>query len=149
MPQTVAALKALGVTLGPAQAVPFRGIRFIGEGRVAEGAFPQGYGVGVRRTTLHQALVDESGGSGRAMPLGNAREEHRPGRGLRWIQAKFDAAGSSARTGKTLWCASGPDWIEGARRKRASDSGSISASRRGQTLWKFIGAVIARLLSLR
>ena len=30
MPQTVAELKALGVTLGPSQAVPFRGIRFIG-----------------------------------------------------------------------------------------------------------------------
>ena len=29
MPQTVAELKALGVTLGPSQAVPFRGIRFI------------------------------------------------------------------------------------------------------------------------
>ena len=32
MPQTVAALKDLGVTLGPSQAIPFRGIRFIGEG---------------------------------------------------------------------------------------------------------------------
>ena len=29
------------MTLGPSQAVPFRGIRFIGEGRVAEGAFPR------------------------------------------------------------------------------------------------------------
>lgn len=41
MPQTVAELKGLGVTLGPSQAIPFRGIRFIGEGRVAEGAFPR------------------------------------------------------------------------------------------------------------
>jgi len=60
MPQTVAALKALGVTLGPAQAVPFRGIRFMGEGRVAEGAFPDGHGLGIRRTTLHQALVEKA-----------------------------------------------------------------------------------------
>jgi flavin-dependent dehydrogenase len=57
MPQTVTALKDLGVTLGPAQAVPFRGIRFIGEGCVATGDFPQSYGLGIRRTTLHQALV--------------------------------------------------------------------------------------------
>ena len=60
MPQTVAELQGLGVTLGPSQVIPFRGIRFIGEGRVAEGAFPQGYGLGIRRTTLHQALVERA-----------------------------------------------------------------------------------------
>src|SRR5208283_1201048 len=64
MPQTVAELKTLGVTLGPAQAVPFRGIRFLGEGRVAEGAFPQAYGLGIRRTTLHQALVERAAEAG-------------------------------------------------------------------------------------
>lgn len=50
MPHAVTALKALGVTLGPLQAVPFRGIRFIGEGRLAEGAFLSGCGLGIRRT---------------------------------------------------------------------------------------------------
>jgi flavin-dependent dehydrogenase len=61
MPQTVTALKDLGVTLGPAQAVPFRGIRFIDERGVATGDFPQSYGLGIRRTTLHQALVERAG----------------------------------------------------------------------------------------
>jgi flavin-dependent dehydrogenase len=60
MPQTVAALREFGVTLGPAQAVPFRGIRFISEGRLAEGAFLQAYGLGIRRTTLHTALVERA-----------------------------------------------------------------------------------------
>jgi len=60
MPQTVTALKDLGVTLGPAQAVPFRGIRFIGEGRVATGDFPHNFGLGIRRTTLHEALVQRA-----------------------------------------------------------------------------------------
>jgi menaquinone-9 beta-reductase len=64
MPQAVAALKGLGVKLGPAQAVPFRGIRFVGEGRTAEGTFPEGYGLGVRRTTLHQALVERAADAG-------------------------------------------------------------------------------------
>ncbi|MGO8790730.1 MAG: NAD(P)/FAD-dependent oxidoreductase [Terriglobia bacterium] len=64
MPQTVTELKALGVTLGPSQAVPFRGIRFIGEGRVAEGAFVQGYGLGIRRTVLHQVLVERAAEAG-------------------------------------------------------------------------------------
>ena len=60
MPQTVAALKDFGVTLGPSQAIPFRGIRFIGEGNVATGEFPTSYGMGIRRTTLHQALVQRA-----------------------------------------------------------------------------------------
>ena len=42
MPQTVAELQGLGVTLGPSQAIPFRRVRFIGDGRVAEGTFAQG-----------------------------------------------------------------------------------------------------------
>ena len=60
MPNTVARLKALGVALGPAQAVPFRGIRFIGEGAAANGAFSRDYGLGIRRTTLHQALAQRA-----------------------------------------------------------------------------------------
>jgi flavin-dependent dehydrogenase len=64
MPQTVAALKDFGVRLGPAQGVPFRGIRFIAERRAAEGAFLQGYGWGIRRTTLHQALAERAAEAG-------------------------------------------------------------------------------------
>jgi flavin-dependent dehydrogenase len=64
MPHTVATLKALGVALGPSQAIPFHGIRFLSEGRVAEGAFPEGYGLGIRRTTLHQALVERAAEAG-------------------------------------------------------------------------------------
>ena len=64
MPQTVAELRNLGVRLGPAQAAPFRGIRFMGGGKSAEGAFPEGYGLGIRRTTLHQALVDRAAETG-------------------------------------------------------------------------------------
>jgi menaquinone-9 beta-reductase len=57
MPRSVAALKGLGVMEGPAQAAPFHGIRFVGEGRSATGAFPEGCGLGVRRKTLHEAMV--------------------------------------------------------------------------------------------
>jgi flavin-dependent dehydrogenase len=64
MPNTVATLKSLGVALGPTQAVPFRGIRFLSEGRVAEGAFTHGYGLGIRRTILHQALVERAAEAG-------------------------------------------------------------------------------------
>ncbi len=60
MPRSVAALKGLGVMLGPAQSAPFHGIRFVGEGRSATGAFLEGYGLGIRRTSLHQALVNRA-----------------------------------------------------------------------------------------
>jgi len=64
MPEGVAALLRLGVRLEPGQAMPFRGIRFLGDGVSAEGTFPSGDGLGIRRTTLHRAL------SGRAEDLG-------------------------------------------------------------------------------
>jgi len=60
MPNTVALLKELGVNLCPGDAIPFRGIRFINEGVAAEGAFTESYGLGVRRTILHQALVERA-----------------------------------------------------------------------------------------
>ena len=85
MPQTVAELKGLGVTLGPAQTVPFRGIRFIGEGRRAEGAFPQGYGLGIRRTILHQALVERAAEAG-VQSLWETRVK-RIGRGEVWLNS--------------------------------------------------------------
>ena len=68
MPGAVDALHRLGVT--PKMTHPFRGIRYIDKGRVAEGCFPSGVGAGVRRTVLHDALRD------RAAELG-VRWEHR------------------------------------------------------------------------
>jgi flavin-dependent dehydrogenase len=64
LPGTVASLRALGVTLSAEHAVPFRGIRFVGEGQVAQGNFPRSHGLGVRRTVLHQALVERAVSSG-------------------------------------------------------------------------------------
>lgn len=64
MPNSVAALKDLGVTLDSGQTMPFRGIRFIEAGTTVEGAFPQGLGVGIRRTTLHGVLVERAAAAG-------------------------------------------------------------------------------------
>jgi flavin-dependent dehydrogenase len=85
MPQTVSALKGFGVTLGPAQAVPFRGIRFIGEGGEATGAFAQNFGLGIRRTTLHQALVERAANVG-VQTLWGARVKS-VGRGEVWLDS--------------------------------------------------------------
>jgi flavin-dependent dehydrogenase len=58
LPDGVAALEELGADLGPADAVPFRGIRFVESPLSAEARFPSGNAVGIRRTALHRVLVE-------------------------------------------------------------------------------------------
>ena len=54
----LAALARLGVTLKAQHYFPFQGIRFIGDGSSVDASFPSGTGAGIRRTYLHQALID-------------------------------------------------------------------------------------------
>src|SRR4029077_15079296 len=62
MPDTLAALKTLGIDLSRHEATPFRGIRF----REAESAnsvqaeFGHGFGLGIRRTVLHGKLRERA-----------------------------------------------------------------------------------------
>jgi menaquinone-9 beta-reductase len=60
MPDSLDALRRLGVAIDPEESFPFRGIRFIGEGGVVASDFPGERGVAVRRVRLHQALIDRS-----------------------------------------------------------------------------------------
>jgi menaquinone-9 beta-reductase len=62
MPGGLIALGRLGVLCKPA--VPFRGIRFIEAGRSAEGLFRDNNGLGIRRTVLHQRLIDRAAETG-------------------------------------------------------------------------------------
>ena len=61
MPAGVAALERLGVRLAGAAGFPFRGIRFRSGGTAVEGGFRDGCGVAIRRTLLHQILIDRAG----------------------------------------------------------------------------------------
>jgi flavin-dependent dehydrogenase len=59
MPDAVAALQSIGVKFSAAEAMPFRGIRFL-DGRTGlstEALFPHEVGLAVRRTTLHATLA--------------------------------------------------------------------------------------------
>jgi len=58
MPDGVAAARALGISLAAAGAHPFRGIRFCDEDLAVEAPFPRGVGFGIRRTALHESMVD-------------------------------------------------------------------------------------------
>jgi flavin-dependent dehydrogenase len=60
MPDGVELLLAMGVDLAQVEAKPFRGIRYIDGELTAEGTFPGHPGFGIRRTVLHQALVERA-----------------------------------------------------------------------------------------
>jgi len=60
MPDGIAALERLGVTLPATETHRFRGIRFLSSGVSAEAVFPRGFAVGVRRTNLHRVLVEHA-----------------------------------------------------------------------------------------
>ena len=70
MPDGIAALRELGVTIPASQRFPFQGIRFV-EGNLApQSDFPNEKGWGIRRTTLHTALVERAAALGVEMHWG-------------------------------------------------------------------------------
>ena len=70
MPDGLAALTRLGITLNPQHFFPFRGIRFVGSGASVDANFPNGTGAGIRRTYLHQALIERAEEAGATLLWG-------------------------------------------------------------------------------
>ena len=60
MPDSLEALGVLGISLDAVETGVFRGIRFVGGSGATEARFPQGTGRGIRRTLLHQILIDRA-----------------------------------------------------------------------------------------
>jgi flavin-dependent dehydrogenase len=73
MPDTLAAMKTLGITAGDSDAVPFRGIRFHDADSLAcvEAEFGKGFGLGLRRTALHTKLAERAAELGVALLWGS------------------------------------------------------------------------------
>ncbi len=95
LPDGVAAAGALGIDLRDVESHPIRGIRFHGEGVSVAADFPGEPGRGVRRTTLHRALLREAERCGVELRWGSSVST------LSQIQAKWlvgaDGIGSSVR----------------------------------------------------
>ena len=91
MPNGVAALRELGVTLPAHESMPFRGIRFIGSDLFVDAVFRQEAGRGVRRTTLHRLLVE------RAEALGVTLAWSTPVRGLTPVGVALDGGQVACR----------------------------------------------------
>jgi flavin-dependent dehydrogenase len=64
MPDGLASLAKLGVTLPLDAGAQFQGIRFWGPWTAVEADFPQGCGLGIRRTRLHEILVNKAAEAG-------------------------------------------------------------------------------------
>jgi flavin-dependent dehydrogenase len=60
MPDTLAVLRDLGVSVNPAEGFAFRGIRFLGEATQVHASFPAGQGIGLRRPVLHQRMIEQA-----------------------------------------------------------------------------------------
>jgi flavin-dependent dehydrogenase len=64
LPKGVAALRNLGVDPERASPTPFAGIRFSDDRSSASARFPHGTAFGIRRTILHELLVDHAAAAG-------------------------------------------------------------------------------------
>ena len=60
LPGTIAALRELGVAICPGDGQDFRGVRFVDGATSAEASFLGATGFGVRRTVLHQKMVERA-----------------------------------------------------------------------------------------
>lgn len=104
MPDGVEALSRLGISIEPGRSLPFRGIRFIQEDASVEACFPGGHGLGIRRTTLHEILIDHALQAGVSLSWGtpvtgfapDGLQLHRQRIRTRWIVAA-DGGNSRAR----------------------------------------------------
>jgi len=70
MPDALASLGRLGVTLRPEHFFPFRGFRFVSGRASVDASFPNGTGAGIRRTHLHEALIDRAQETGATLLWG-------------------------------------------------------------------------------
>lgn len=61
MPDALLALEQLGIHLSPADGFSFRGVRFLNSELAADARFPfDGFGLALRRTSLHRALTEHA-----------------------------------------------------------------------------------------
>jgi len=64
MPDALATLRTLGVAVGAEDGCAFRGIRFVDGNNAVEAKFPDGPGLGIRRTVLHEKMVERAAALG-------------------------------------------------------------------------------------
>lgn len=123
MPDALAALKKLGVTLAPEDGIAFRGICFVGQGvsgdsvRV-DSCFPEGEGLGIRRTRLHAALLERATATGVRMLWGTpvrAIDGDRVNLTSATVQARWIVGADGENSRVRGWSGLDAAWIESRR----------------------------------
>jgi flavin-dependent dehydrogenase len=112
MPDSIAAANRIGIVLPESEGFRFHGIRFCGEGHSVASNFPEGWGLGFRRTALHRHLVQQASSAGVEML---------------W---STPVTGIGSGRVQTLGCSISTRWIAGA-------DGSASRVRRWAGLDRF------------
>jgi menaquinone-9 beta-reductase len=64
MPDALEAAQRIGIEIPATLGVPFRGIHFLGRDHDVAADFPDGWGRGVRRVSLHALLCEQAAGAG-------------------------------------------------------------------------------------
>jgi flavin-dependent dehydrogenase len=64
MPDSIAALRQLGVEIAADEGYPLQGIKFLDKGNCATACFPTGPGLGLRRPILHQKMLRQAAALG-------------------------------------------------------------------------------------
>jgi menaquinone-9 beta-reductase len=108
MPDGLAAARSLGLDLDEAQGHPFRGIRFCDGDSAVEAAFPNGQGLGMRRTALHQLMVNQAIDAGVRLAWGVRVTGITPEGVLaddRLVRARWIAAADGANSPVRRWAA--------------------------------------------
>jgi 2-polyprenyl-6-methoxyphenol hydroxylase-like FAD-dependent oxidoreductase len=71
LPDALAALDRLGVAMPNETGYPFAGIRFVDYRSRVTARFPKGRGLGIRRTRLHEILIQSAGRAGTSLLWGS------------------------------------------------------------------------------
>jgi len=85
LPAGVEMLRRFGIQLSTSDGFPLRGIRFLGDGASVEASFQSRYGLGIRRTRLHQILVDRASELGVRLLWGTHVTDPAAFSSARWI----------------------------------------------------------------
>ena len=132
LPDSIAALGELGISLPPEMGFRFRGVRFTdGESSVLAD-FPNGTGIGLRRTVLHNLLVERAQELGVSLCWG-AKRTH-----LEAVDAMMKSQLVVGGMDKIRGSGRMPASINPNVRRGASDSGATIACGRGQRTWSCI-----------